>query len=234
MKNSRKIDKRSIDYRIIVKENPSSIVSESYRKAKVSLDFASLDNPLKVIQITSSLQGEGKTTTAINLAASYAEDGKKVLLVDLDLRRPKLHRAFKIENKNGIVDVLANKITLDEAIKEKDGLYLLNKGSDVPFPTSLLNSVAIVSLFETLKANFDIIIVDCPPVLAVSDAVVISKYSDGCIFVVSQKHTDKASAKQSIATLKQNNVNILGVVFTQISKKDSKDYHSSYYYKNYK
>lgn len=234
MKNSRKVDKRSIDYRIIVKENPSSPVSESYRKAKVSLDFASLDNPLKVIQITSSLQGEGKTTTAINLAASYAEDGKKVLLVDLDLRRPKLHRAFKIENKNGIVDVLANKITLDEAIKEKDGLYLLNKGSDVPFPTSLLNSEAIASLFETLKAKFDIIIVDCPPVLAVSDAVVISKYSDGCIFVVSQKHTDKASAKQSIATLKQNNVNILGVVFTQISKKDSKDYHSSYYYKNYK
>ncbi|MCI5745282.1 MAG: CpsD/CapB family tyrosine-protein kinase [Erysipelotrichaceae bacterium] len=234
MKNSRKVDKRRIDYRIIVKENPSSPVSESYRKAKVSLDFASLDNPLKVIQITSSLQGEGKTTTAINLAASYAEDGKKVLLVDLDLRRPKLHRAFKIENKNGIVDVLANKITLDEAIKEKDGLYLLNKGSDVPFPTSLLNSEAIASLFETLKAKFDIIIVDCPPVLAVSDAVVISKYSDGCIFVVSQKHTDKASAKQSIATLKQNNVNILGVVFTQISKKDSKDYHSSYYYKNYK
>ena len=94
-------------YRIITVEEPLSIAAESYRRIKTSLEFANVDKRIQVIQVCSSMQGEGKSVTALNIAATYAEDGKKVLVVDLDFRRPKLHRSFRRENKDGITDVLA-------------------------------------------------------------------------------------------------------------------------------
>lgn len=224
------------NYRIITIEEPLSLAAESYRRVKTSLEFVNVDKHPKVIQVCSSVQGEGKTTTVLNIAATYAEDGKKVLVVDLDFRRPKLHRAFYVENKRGITDVLVGNIELKDAIKYgEDGIDCLNRGSKAPFPTAMLGSDNMKVLFKELRKLYEYIIVDCPPILAVSDATIISKVCDGCIFVISQSKTEKGAAKEAVKVLRDNKVNILGCVFTGITEKGSNLYSSKYkyYYQNY-
>ena len=224
-------------YRIITVEQPLSIAAESYRRIKTSLEFASVDKHLQVIQICSSMQGEGKSVTVLNIAATYAEDSKKVIVVDLDFRRPKLHRSFRVENKNGITDVLAEHITLKEAIVHgENGIDCLNRGSKAPYPTALLGSENMEKVFEELRKEYEYIIVDCPPILAVSDAAIVSRLCDGCLFVISQSKTEKAAARESVKILRDNGVNILGVVFANISAKRGNYYYSNkykYYYQNY-
>ena len=223
-------------YRIITCEEPLSLAAESYRRIKTALEFSNVDKNPQVIQVCSSMQGEGKSVTALNIAATYAEDGKRVIVVDLDFRRPKLHRSFRLENKNGITDVLAGHITLKEAIKHGDnGIDCLNRGEKTPYPTAVLGSENIAKLFQELRKEYEYIIVDCPPILAVSDAAIISKLCDGCVFVVSQSKTEKNAAKESIKILRDNNVNILGCVFAGITAKGGNYYNSKYkyYYQNY-
>ena len=224
------------NYRIITIEEPLSLAAESYRRIKTSLEFANVDTHPQVIQVCSSMQGEGKSVTVLNIAATYAEDGKKVLVVDLDFRRPKLHRSFRIENKNGITDVLTGNISLDEAIKHgQNGIDCLNRGTKTPYPTAVLGSENITKVFQDLRKKYEYIIVDCPPILAVSDAAIISKLCDGCLFVISQSKTEKVAARESIKILRDNNVNILGCVFCGITAKGSNYYSSKYkyYYQNY-
>ena len=224
-------------YRIITVEQPLSIAAESYRRIKTALEFANVDAHIQVLQVCSSMQGEGKSVTVLNIAATYAEDEKKVIVVDLDFRRPKLHRSFRVENKNGVTDVLAGHITLKEAIKHGDnGIDCLNRGSKAPYPTALLGSDNMAKLFQELRKEYEYIIVDCPPILAVSDAAIVSKLCDGCLFVISQSKTEKAAAKESVKILRDNGVNILGCVFANISAKRGNYYYSNkykYYYQNY-
>ena len=223
-------------YRIITVEEPLSIAAESYRRVKTSLEFIALDKKLQVIQVCSSMQGEGKSISVLNIAATYAEDQKKVIVVDLDFRRPKLHRSFGVENKDGITDVLAGHIKLEDAIKHSDnGIDCLNRGSKTPYPTVTLGSDAIKELFDKLRTMYEYIIVDCPPILAVSDANIVSRLTDGCLFVISQSKTEKPAAKEAIKSLRENGVTLLGCIFVNISSKRG-DYYSSkykYYYQNY-
>ena len=223
-------------YRVITIEQPLSLAAESYRRIKTSLEFANVDKRPQVFQVVSSMQGEGKSTTVLNIAATYAEDGKKVIVVDLDFRRPKLHRSFRVENKDGITDVLSGHISLKDAIKHGNhGIDCLNRGSKAPYPTVVLGSESIAKLFEELRKMYEYIVVDCPPVLAVSDATIISKLCDGCLFVISQSKTEKAAARESIKILRDNNVNLLGCVFCGITVRGSNYYSSKYkyYYQNY-
>ena len=223
-------------YRIITVEEPLSLAAESYRRIKTALEFANVDKHPQVIQICSSMQGEGKSVTVLNIAATYAEDKKKVLVVDLDFRRPKLHRSFRLENKDGVTDVLAGHITLKEAIKHGDNsIDCLNRGEKAPYPTAVLGSEQMAKLFEELRKEYEYIIVDCPPILAVSDAAIISKLCDGCLFVVSQSKTERNAARESVKILRDNNVQILGCIFAGITAKGSNYYSSKYkyYYQNY-
>ena len=223
-------------YRIVTIEQPLSLAAESYRRIKTSLEFANVDTPPQVIQVCSSMQGEGKSVTCLNIAATYAEDKKKVLVVDLDFRRPKLHRSFHVENKDGITDVLSGSIKLEAAIKHgNNGIDCLNRGEKAPYPTAVLGSEQMAKLFEELRKMYEYIIVDCPPILAVSDATIISKLCDGCLFVISQSRTEKAAAKEAVKILRDNNIVILGCVFCGITSKGSNYYHSKYkyYYQNY-
>lgn len=225
---------RNPRYRIITLENPNSIAAECYRRVKVGLEYAEVDHKVQVIQATSSIQGEGKTTMILNIAATYAEDKKKVLVLDLDWRRPKLHRAFGVENKNGVVDVIAGKVELADAIKHSDVIPFdcLNRGGKTPNPTSLLASKELADLIEKLREMYDIILVDCPPVLAVTDAILVSNLTDGALFVVSQAKSDKQASKDAMKTLRANNVPVLGVVMGEVKTKGNsyyKHYYSAYY-----
>ena len=224
-------------YRIITVEQPLSIAAESYRRIKTALEFSNVDKHIQVVQICSSVQGEGKSVTVLNIAATYAEDHKKVLVVDLDFRRPKLHRSFRQENKNGITDVLAGHISLEGAIIHgENGIDCLNRGTKVPYPTAILGSDNMAEVFKQLREMYEYIIVDCPPILAVSDAAIIAKHCDGCLFVISQNKTEKAAARESVKILRDNGVNILGCVFANISTKRGNYYYSNkykYYYQNY-
>lgn len=224
-------------YRIITVEQPLSIAAESYRRIKTALEFSNVDKHIQVVQICSSMQGEGKSITVLNVAATYAEDSKKVLVVDLDFRRPKLHRSFRQENKNGITDVLAGHLSLQDAIIHgENGIDCLNRGSKVPYPTAILGSDNMSEIFKQLREMYEYIVVDCPPILAVSDAAIVSKLCDGCLFVISQSKTEKAAAREAVKILRDNNVNILGCVFANISAKRGNYYYSNkykYYYQNY-
>lgn len=218
-------------------EKPLSQNAEAYRRIKVGIEYSEVDKKIQVIQVSSSLQGEGKTTTALNLAVTYAENKAKVIIVDLDFRRPKLHRTFKLMNQDGLTDVLAGNLELEKAIKHSDAFPfdILNRGTKSPFPSALLSSKELAEIMAKLRNMYDYIIVDCPPVLAVSDAIIISKLTDGCIFVVSQPHTEKSVAKEAMGQLRNNGVNVLGCVLTGITRKN-KDYYGykyNYYYSSY-
>lgn len=238
MKRRNKVNTVSENYsHIATIESPLSVSAEAYRRVKVALEYSDIDKNIQVIQVCSALQGEGKTTTALNLAAAYAENGKKVIVVDMDFRRAKLHRVFKVENKNGLIDVIAKKIELKDAIKSKEGYSfdLINRGTKTPYPSAILSSSELVKVVEELRTMYDYILIDCPPVLAVSDAIAISKLTDGCIFIVSHKVTEKTAAKEAIKALKANKVNVLGCVVTGLNKK-SKDYYNGkyqYYFQSY-
>lgn len=220
-------------YRVITSLKPDSMAAEAYRRIKVGLEYSEVDKKLQVIQVCSASQGEGKTTMLLNVAATYHEENKKVIVVDLDFRRPKVHRAFSIEDKNGVTDYLTGKVTLEEAIKHSNvlGFDCLNRGSKTPYPNALIGSEEMKSLFAKLKEMYDIILVDCPPALAVSDSSSIAPLTDGCIFVINKKVTDKNAAKEAVKLLRQSGVNLLGTVFLGIDEKDR--YYSSKYYGRY-
>lgn len=237
----KKIGKKDLEtlnpeYKVVTKIEPESVVAEAYRRIKVSLDFSSLDKKLKVIQIVSSIKGEGKSITLLNIAATYAENNKKVIVVDLDLRKPKCHRAFKVENKDGLNDVLLGSLKLKDAIKHSDelGFDLLNSGKIASTSiASVIESQSLKQVIEQLKDMYDIVLIDCPPILAVSDSIIISSFCDAAIFVLSQLKTEKRVAKEAVKILRNNNVNLVGTVFTEIkTKKGSKDsyYNYNYYY----
>lgn len=224
------------NYEIVVKSNPTSPAAEAYRRIKVAIDFANVDNVLKVIQIVSSVKGEGKTTTLLNIAESYAEQKVKVIVVDLDLRKPKVHRAFKIENTHGLSDVILGNIELKDAIKHSDefSFDILNTGYVNRNLYSILSSEQMKNILETLKSMYDIVLIDCPPILSVSDGIIISHLCDGTLFCVSQSISERKVSKDAIKLLRENNpnVNILGVIYNGVKvNKHSKAY--NYYYNSY-
>ncbi len=236
----KKISKKDLDllnpnYKIISQVEPNSSSAEAYRRIKVALDFSSIDEAIKVIQVCSSVKGEGKTTTLLNIASVYAESKKKVIVVDLDLRKPRCHRAFQIENKKGLNDVLLGEIELKDAIKHNDTLNfdLLNTGKKATNISYVLESKQLKELIHELKEMYDIVLVDCPPVLAVSDPIVISSFCDATLFIVSQLRTERKIAKEAVRVLKENNVNIIGCVFTEVNNKikyGGANYYNNYYY----
>lgn len=219
------------DFDLITVSDPSSVASENYRRIKVSLEFTNLDKKKQVIQITSANQGEAKTTTLLNLAYTYVEDKKKVIVINMDFKRPKIHHYFGVPNKNGLSDYLAGSITKDKVIQHSDkyNMDFIVRGSEVPYSTSLLSSKLLETFIKDLRKDYDYIFIDCPPVL-LSDTVVISRITDGTIFVVSQVISTKDSTKNAVKYLRENNVNILGCVFTSVNEKSS-NYSKYYRYK---
>ena len=212
----------------IVEKQPKSIAAESYRTLRTNIEYSSFDKEYKVIMVTSSEPGEGKSTTAGNLALCLAQGDKKVILVDCDLRKPSLHKKFKVSNIIGLSDVIIGKEELVTAFhRYNKNLVILTSGKIPPNPSEMLSSKTMTVLLEELKNNFDYIILDTPPVQAVTDSQILSTKSDGTIIVVKAERTKKDSVENSINLLKKVNANIIGTVLNGVDNSRNKYY---YYY----
>ena len=212
----------------IVEKQPKSIAAESYRTLRTNIQYSSFDKEYKVIMVTSSEPGEGKSTTAGNLALCLAQGDKKVILVDCDLRKPSLHKKFKVSNIIGLSDVIIGKEELVTAIhRYNKNLVILTSGKIPPNPSEMLSSKTMTGLLEELKNNFDYIILDTPPVQAVTDSQILSTKSDGTIIVVKAERTKKDSVENAINLLKKVNANIIGTVLNGVDNSRNKYY---YYY----
>lgn len=212
----------------IVEKEPKSIAAESYRTLRTNLQYSSFDEEYKVIVITSSEPGEGKSTTAGNLALSLAEGDKKVILVDCDLRKPSLHKRFKVSNTIGLSDVIVDKESMSSvAHKYNNNLTILTSGKIPPNPAEMLGSKSMAALVEALKKVFDYVILDTPPIQAVTDAQVLAAKADGTILVVKAERTKKDSVKNAIGLLKRVNANIIGTVLNGVEESKGNYY---YYY----
>jgi succinoglycan biosynthesis transport protein ExoP len=204
--------------------------TESYRILRTNIHFASVDKPLRTLQVTSAGPGEGKTTTAANLAFAMAMDGKKVILIDTDLRRPSVHKLLGLRQVPGITDLLLGTATLSEAMRPHETLpemSIIPAGITPPNPSELLNSQKFKTLVEQLSMLADIVILDSPPVLAASDAQIIASKVDGVIVVVANGETRKASARQAMKILRQARANVIGIAYNKTNIQES------YYYYHY-
>jgi capsular exopolysaccharide synthesis family protein len=185
----KEMKKRIMDHRrkLISAQNSKSPITEQYRTIRTNIQFTSIDKPLKTIMITSTGPAEGKSTTAANLAVVFAQQGKKVLLVDADLRKPTVHYTFNLTNTFGLTSVLTRQLSLEEALVESNifNLYLLPSGLIPPNPAELMGSGAMDQFLNNVTLEFDIVIFDTPPVLAVTDAQILANKCDGTILIVS-------------------------------------------------
>lgn len=213
----------------IVKDH-HGIVTESYRKVLANIEFANIDNNIKSIMVTSSLAGEGKTTTVSNLASLMTDSNKKVLLLDLDLRKPTVHKQFMLSNKRGVTDLLLNKDDYKKyTTNVLQGLDVITSGSTVSNAAEIISSISIRNLIKELSNHYDYIFVDTPPVAIVSDPITIATYVDAVILIVAYSKTEKEIAKKSVNSLKHINANIIGTILNKSPMvKRNKKYYSYY------
>jgi capsular exopolysaccharide synthesis family protein len=205
---------------------------ESYRVLRSNVQFATVDGPVSSIMVTSTMPGEGKSVTACNLAVAMALDGREVILVDADLRRPTIHEKLKLNLQPGLTSVLLGRRSLEEALQPTaiQGLRALTCGPLPPNPAELLNSRAMRQLHDDLKTHAEVVIFDTSPCLATADAQVLSAVVDGVLYVVHLGETKKSAVRHSIELLRQAHARILGTVFNKIDLSANR---SSYYYSQY-
>lgn len=217
--------------RIISIKNPKSPIAEAYRGIRTSIEFSNLDKNLQVITVTSSMQNEGKSTVMANLAVSFANLDKKVLIMEGDLRNPSVHRMFNISNIKGLTDILLQNKVFADCVHCTDvkNLHVLTCGAIPPNPSEMLSSKKIRDFIESLREYYDYIFIDAPPIGIVTDAGIISTYTDGCIFVVGAGEADIEMAKVSKERLEKVGANILGVVLNKFESSGASGYYNYYY-----
>ena len=232
-KKKRKLDNDSLKNGVglITYTDPTSPISEQFRTARTNIQFSSLNKEIKSIVFTSSGPSEGKSTVSNNLAVTWAEQGKRVIIVDADLRRPTVHRTFRVSNKIGLSSLLAGAASVNDAIHQTviNNLYVLTSGPVPPNPSELLGSVQMANLLDTLTHNYDIVVVDAPPVNSVTDAQVLSAKTDGTILVVPQNMADKKGVIRAKSLLEAVHTNILGAIMNRADVNETVGYYGGYY-----
>lgn len=208
--------------------------SEAYRTLRTNIQFSSVDKPIKALMVTSSSPAEGKSTTAANLAVVLAQTSQRVIIVDTDLRRPVLHKVFGVPNNTGLTTALlageATELDLHLQSTEIDTLKVLTSGPIPPNPSELLGSHKMAMLVVSLSEKADIVIFDSPPVLAVTDAAVLSRQVDGVLVVVDAGKTKEQALANAVAELQKANANVLGIALNRLDTRRGYNYYYYYYY----
>ncbi|WP_039043093.1 CpsD/CapB family tyrosine-protein kinase [Sporosarcina sp. ZBG7A] len=216
--------------KLITVDNTKSIISEQYRTIRTNIHFSTADSELQSILLTSSSPSEGKSTSAANIAVVFAQEGRKVLLIDADMRKPTMHHTFHLNNGTGLSSVLTRQSVVADVIHDSGivNLQVMPCGPIPPNPAELIGSKAMKALIEQLKQDFDLLVFDAPPLLSVADAQILSNECDGTILVVNTGSTEKDSAVKAKETLLSANARILGVLMNNYTL--AKDH---YYYQYY-
>ena len=209
--------------------NPNSPISEQYRTVRTNLQFAVAgDQPLRSMTVVSSGPGEGKSTSAANLAVVFAQAGRKVLLVDADMRKATVHKTFGLSNEIGLSNLVSGQQAASSVIQATDvnNLSIITSGPTPPNPAELLNSRRMNVLMEELYQTFDLIIFDLPPVMTVADGLIMASKTDGTVLVIREGVTRKDSVLEAKSRLLQAKARILGVIYNSAEQVNE----SSYYY----
>lgn len=216
---------------IISYNDPKSVISEQYRAIRTNIEYSNVDQNTKTILVTSSDKNEGKTTTVSNLAVSFANLNKKVLLIDCDLRNASIHKMFRLNNIYGLTDILAKDRAVDKCIQktELENLYVLTAGSTPPNPAEILSSEKMKNLIEDLKNIYDYIFIDTPPIGLVTDAGALSSFIDGVVLVVKSESVEKKYLEETKKKLDAVDARILGAILNSY-KSEQKDYNYYSYY----
>ena len=213
----------------VTKKMPRSLSAETYRSLRTSIKFSSVDKPIKTIVVTSSLIGEGKSTVVGNLAYSLNQDGSRVLVIDCDLRKPSIHENFLLSNEEGLTDVLFGKSDLKSVTKKiEDSLFLITAGTILPNSVEILGSKEMENLIKELKINFDYIIIDTPPILPVSDTLLLASKADATLIVVKARKTKEKMVKESYERLIEAKANVIGTVLNESDKSLDNKYYGNY------
>ena len=222
-----------LDRDLIAAHHPEGGVAEAARAIRTNLRFMSPDRPYHSLLVTSAVPEEGKTTVACSLATVLAQSGLRVLLVDTDLRRPRLHRTFQLPNDLGVTMVISNQATLEECIRESSvpNVWVLTSGPIPPNPAEILQSDQFEKLTKELSRRFDRVVFDSPPILPVTDAAVLSRTVDGVVVVGRAFRTPKTAARQAVRQLRDVKAHVIGLVLNAVDldRSDYNEYH--YYYK---
>ncbi len=215
--------------RLLAHNSPKDPVAEQYRTIRTNIQFSGTDEEIKSLLLTSSGPSEGKSTTAANLAAVYAQQGMNVLLIDGDLRKPTAHYTFRLENHTGLTNVLTKQSQLGQAVQstEVPNLYVLTSGPIPPNPSELLASKQMGEVLAEMKERFDMVIFDTPPILAVADAQILANQVDASLLIVSSSKTEKDAALKAKELLTQAKSKLLGAVLNNRKMEEGNYY---YYY----
>ncbi|AOM81645.1 CpsD/CapB family tyrosine-protein kinase [Salisediminibacterium beveridgei] len=214
---------------LITETDPRSPIAEQFKTLRTNIQFSSYDHALQTMVITSSSPGEGKSTVAANLAVVLAQQDKKVLIIDGDLRKPTVHYTFRIPNKTGLSSVITGQALLDDVIiaSQTERVHVLPSGPVPPNPSEMLSSNRMAMLLDEVKVNYDYIVLDTPPVNAVTDAQILGKMCDGVILTLRSGVTETEEALDAKRALEATGAKILGAVLNDLAVEQSK-YH--YYY----
>ncbi len=219
---------------LISLNEPKSPVSEAYRVLRTNIQFSGIDRKLKTIVVTSAGPGEGKSVTTANIAVTFAQNGSRTLIIDADLRKPRVHKLFEIRSNKGLTNVLALHEDYKEYVQHGpvNNLDILTCGAIPPNPSELLSSNSMKTLLETVSEDYEHIFIDAPPVGVVTDAAILSTIVDGTMLVVAAGETQTDHLQRAKEMLDRVNANIIGAVLNKLERSTSNSYYYYYYYHN--
>jgi capsular exopolysaccharide synthesis family protein len=213
--------------RVALREGRDTPAAEAYRALRTAVQLLGVVRPLTVVQFTSSTAGEGKTTTVANLAAVLAGAGRRVVIVDCDMRRPQLHEVFDLPNEVGLTSVLVGEASVSDALQAADGfpgLSVLTSGARAPNPSELLSLKQTSEIIFALQARFDFVLLDSPPVLPVTDAVVLSEWVEAVIVVTAAGVTKRKALRRALQALAQTAAPVRGLVLNRAALEPAYSY----------